>query len=92
MQQLIESRHQLNGPQRVIDGAAATLLTRDAARLRLFVDHGGLIQQIRERAQTGTGQPLLLRIYWFDGAPDRVPQPEHRRLRVMPRGTGMAYG
>ncbi|MCZ9341849.1 NYN domain-containing protein, partial [Streptomyces sp. TRM76130] len=29
----------------------------------------------------------LLRIYWFDGAPDRVPQPEHRRLRVMPRVT-----
>ncbi|MET7489507.1 NYN domain-containing protein [Streptomyces sp. NPDC005538] len=67
-------------------GAAATLLTGDAARSRLSVDHGGLIQQIRERAQTETGQPLL-RIYWFDGAPDRVPQPEHRRLRVMPRVT-----
>ncbi|MFD8609590.1 NYN domain-containing protein [Streptomyces sp. NPDC059631] len=67
-------------------GAAATLLTGDAARSRLSVDHAGLIQQIRERAQTETGQPLL-RIYWFDGAPDRVPQPEHRRLRVMPRVT-----
>jgi uncharacterized LabA/DUF88 family protein len=67
-------------------GAAATLLAGDAARSRLSVDHGGLIQQIRERAQTETGQPLL-RIYWFDGAPDRVPQPEHRRLRVMPRVT-----
>ncbi|MEU5241649.1 NYN domain-containing protein [Streptomyces lydicus] len=67
-------------------GAAATLLTGDAARARLSVDHAGLIQQIRERAQTETGQPLL-RIYWFDGAPDRVPQPEHRRLRVMPRVT-----
>lgn len=67
-------------------GAAATLLTGDAARSRLSVDHGGLIQQIRDRAQTETGQPLL-RIYWFDGAPDRVPQPEHRRLRVMPRVT-----
>ncbi|MDT0616365.1 NYN domain-containing protein [Streptomyces lancefieldiae] len=67
-------------------GAASTLLTGDAARSRLSVDHAGLIQQIRERAQTETGQPLL-RIYWFDGAPDRVPQPEHRRLRVMPRVT-----
>ncbi|MEV4868494.1 NYN domain-containing protein [Streptomyces syringium] len=67
-------------------GAAATLLTGDAARSRLSVDHAGLIQQIRDRAQTETGQPLL-RIYWFDGAPDRVPQPEHRRLRVMPRVT-----
>ncbi|MER5376270.1 NYN domain-containing protein [Streptomyces sp. NPDC002553] len=67
-------------------GAAATLLTGDAARSRLSIDHAGLIQQIRDRAQTETGQPLL-RIYWFDGAPDRVPQPEHRRLRVMPRVT-----
>ncbi|MEV8334259.1 NYN domain-containing protein [Streptomyces niveus] len=67
-------------------GAAATLLTGDAARSRLSVDYAGLIQQIRERAETETGQPLL-RIYWFDGAPDRVPQPEHRRLRVMPRVT-----
>ncbi|MCX4681307.1 NYN domain-containing protein [Streptomyces sp. NBC_01433] len=67
-------------------GAAATLLRGDAARSRLSVDHAGLIQQIRERAQTETEQPLL-RIYWFDGAPDRVPQPEHRRLRVMPRVT-----
>lgn len=67
-------------------GAAATLLTGDAARSRLAVDHAGLIKQISERAQTETKQPLL-RIYWFDGAPDRVPQPEHRRLRVMPRVT-----
>ncbi|MGC5266708.1 NYN domain-containing protein [Streptomyces cyaneofuscatus] len=67
-------------------GAAATLLRGDAARSRLSVDHAGLIQQIRDRAQTETGQSLL-RIYWFDGAPDRVPQPEHRRLRVMPRVT-----
>ncbi|MFJ6437872.1 NYN domain-containing protein [Streptomyces sp. NPDC091416] len=67
-------------------GAAATLLTGDAARSRLSVDYAGLIHRIRERAQLETGRPLL-RIYWFDGAPDRVPQPEHRRLRVMPRVT-----
>ncbi|MGW2425205.1 NYN domain-containing protein [Streptomyces sp. NPDC001709] len=67
-------------------GAAATLLTGDATRSRLSVDHGQLIDQIRHRAEADTGQTLL-RIYWFDGAPDRVPQPEHRRLRVMPRVT-----
>ncbi|MET9777983.1 NYN domain-containing protein [Streptomyces sp. NPDC006367] len=67
-------------------GAAATLLTGEATRSRLTVDHGQLIQQIRQRAEADTGQPLL-RIYWFDGAPERVPQPEHRRLRVMPRVT-----
>src|SRR5690606_19748230 len=53
---------------------------------RITVDHTALIQGLRERAESDTRQPLL-RIYWFDGAPDRVPQPEHRRLRVMPRVT-----
>jgi uncharacterized LabA/DUF88 family protein len=67
-------------------GAAATLLTGDATRSRLSVDHGKLIDRIRQRAEADTGQRLL-RIYWFDGAPDRVPQPEHRRLRVMSRVT-----
>lgn len=67
-------------------GAAATLLRGDAARSGLSVDHAGLIRQIRDRAETETDRPLL-RIYWFDGAPDRVPQPEHRRLRVLPRVT-----
>ncbi|MGY3056178.1 uncharacterized LabA/DUF88 family protein [Streptomyces sp. TE3672] len=67
-------------------GAAATLLRGDAARSRLSVDHAALIRQIRDRAEMETELPLL-RIYWFDGAPDRVPQPEHRRLRVLPRVT-----
>ncbi|MFF2776267.1 NYN domain-containing protein [Streptomyces sp. NPDC058052] len=67
-------------------GAAASLLAGEPARSRISVDHAGLVQQLRERAEAETGLPLL-RIYWFDGAPDRVPQPEHRRLRVMPRVT-----
>ena len=67
-------------------GAAASLLAGEPARSRITVDHAALIQGIRERAEAETAQPLL-RIYWFDGAPDRVPQPDHRRLRVMPRVT-----
>ncbi|MFF2568113.1 NYN domain-containing protein [Streptomyces sp. NPDC058084] len=67
-------------------GAAASLLAGEPARSRIAVDHAALIQQLRERAEADTRLPLL-RIYWFDGAPDRVPQPEHRRLRVMPRVT-----
>ncbi|MCX5390142.1 NYN domain-containing protein [Streptomyces sp. NBC_00094] len=67
-------------------GAAASLLAGEPARSRITVDHAALIQQLRERAEAETALPLL-RIYWFDGAPDRVPQPEHRRLRVMPRVT-----
>ncbi|MFE5888698.1 NYN domain-containing protein [Streptomyces sp. NPDC002285] len=67
-------------------GAAASLLAGEPSRSRIAVDHAALIQGLRERAESDTQQPLL-RIYWFDGAPDRVPQPEHRRLRVMPRVT-----
>ncbi|NJQ06706.1 NYN domain-containing protein [Streptomyces lonarensis] len=67
-------------------GAAASLLAGDPARARISVDHATLISALRERAREETGCELL-RIYWFDGAPDRVPQPEHRRLRVMPRVT-----
>ncbi|MFG2355843.1 NYN domain-containing protein [Streptomyces sp. NPDC048521] len=67
-------------------GAAASLLAGEPSRSRITVDHPALIQALRERAESETECPLL-RIYWFDGAPDRVPQPEHRRLRVMPRVT-----
>lgn len=67
-------------------GAAASLLAGEPSRSRITVDHAALIQGLRDRAESDTQQPLL-RIYWFDGAPDRVPQPEHRRLRVMPRVT-----
>ncbi|OII63982.1 NYN domain-containing protein [Streptomyces sp. CC53] len=67
-------------------GAAASLIAGEPARSRITVDHAALVQALREGAEADTRQPLL-RIYWFDGAPDRVPQPEHRRLRVMPRVT-----
>ncbi|HEY5836928.1 NYN domain-containing protein [Streptomyces sp.] len=67
-------------------GAAASLLAGEPSRSRIVVDHAAVVAGLRRRAELETGQPLL-RIYWFDGAPDRVPQPEHRRLRVMPRVT-----
>ncbi|MER5766830.1 NYN domain-containing protein [Streptomyces sp. NPDC001985] len=67
-------------------GAAASLLAGEPTRSRITVDHAALILGLRELAEADTERPLL-RIYWFDGAPDRVPQPEHRRLRVMPRVT-----
>ena len=67
-------------------GAAASLLAGESSRSRITVELGGLIGQLRERAEAETGLPLL-RIYWFDAAPDRRPLPEHRRLRVMPRVT-----
>ena len=67
-------------------GAAASLLVGEPARARVTVDHPVLIAALRERAEAETGLPLL-RVYWFDAAPDRRPLPEHRRLRVLPRVT-----
>ncbi|WP_370150163.1 NYN domain-containing protein [Streptacidiphilus sp. EB129] len=67
-------------------GAAASLLAGESSRSRIAVDHNELIGRLRERAEAETGLPLL-RIYWFDAAPDRRPMPDHRRLRVMPRVT-----
>ncbi|MFF7631760.1 NYN domain-containing protein [Kitasatospora sp. NPDC008050] len=67
-------------------GAAASLLAGEPARSRVTVDHTALIASLRDRAEEETGLPLL-RIYWFDAAPERRPMPEHRRLRVLPRVT-----
>jgi len=67
-------------------GAAASLLAGESSRSRIAVEHAELIRSLRERAEAETGLPLL-RIYWFDAAPDRRPMPEHRRLRVTPRVT-----
>ncbi|MEV7183581.1 NYN domain-containing protein [Kitasatospora sp. NPDC093102] len=67
-------------------GAAASLLAGDPSRSKVTVNHTALITALRERAEAETGLPLL-RIYWFDAAPDRRPMPEHRRLRVLPRVT-----
>ncbi|GAA0656218.1 NYN domain-containing protein [Kitasatospora atroaurantiaca] len=67
-------------------GAAASLLAGEPSRSRVTVDHTALIAALRERAEAETGLPLL-RIYWFDAAPERRPLPEHRRLRVLPRVT-----
>ncbi|GJF28740.1 NYN domain-containing protein [Kitasatospora sp. NE20-6] len=67
-------------------GAAASLLVGEPSRSRVTVDHTVLISALRERAEAETGLPLL-RVYWFDAAPDRRPLPEHRRLRVLPRVT-----
>ncbi|MGW2399994.1 NYN domain-containing protein [Kitasatospora sp. NPDC001664] len=67
-------------------GATANLLTGQPSRARLTVDHAALAAALAERAEAETGLPLL-RIYWFDAAPDRRSLPEHRRLRSLPRVT-----
>ena len=66
-------------------GAAASLLAGEPARSRITVDHAALIQGLRERAENDTEQRLL-RIYWFDGAPDR------RAAAGTPQAAGNAPG
>jgi hypothetical protein len=67
-------------------GAAASLLTGEASRDSIRPDFPALVKSITSRAATVTGLPVL-RVYWFDAAPDRVPLPEHRLLRALPRVT-----
>jgi uncharacterized LabA/DUF88 family protein len=67
-------------------GAAASLLTGEASRDSIRVDFPALVESITSRAATATRLPVL-RVYWFDAAPDRVPLPEHRLLRALPRVT-----
>src|SRR5262249_4402023 len=64
-------------------GATGTLLTGDADRSRLQVDYLGLVQALIAKAQNQTGLPML-RLLWYDGAPDSRPTAEHRALRVLP--------
>ncbi len=67
-------------------GAAASLLAGEPSRSRITVDDAALIQGLRERAESDTERPPP-RIYWFDAPPTAYRNPEHRRLRVMPRVT-----
>jgi uncharacterized LabA/DUF88 family protein len=52
----------------------------------LSVNYPDLVARLRERAAEATGLPVL-RVYWFDAAPNRIPLPEHRLLRALPRVT-----
>jgi len=55
------------------------LVVGQADRRRLLVDSGALIGALLERAaERFEGE--LLRLYWYDGARDRVPTPEQRSI------------
>lgn len=64
-------------------GAAATVLAEDRSRSSLTVDYPALVGAIIAEAEHRTGLPVL-RVLWYDGAPDALPTPEHRSLSVLP--------
>lgn len=64
-------------------GAAGTLVGGTPDRGTLQVDHPGLIQALIAEAQEQTGMPVM-RLLWYDGAPNSQPTQEHRALRVLP--------
>lgn len=64
-------------------GGAATLLSGDADRSALEIDHAALVSALIDEAEVRTGLPVL-RVLWYDAAPEARPQPEHRTLRTLP--------
>ena len=55
------------------------LLTAGAPGRRVRADRGQLVEALADLAVKDTGLPLL-RIYWYDAAPNRVPFPDQRDL------------
>lgn len=56
-----------------------SLLTAGAPGRRVRADRGQLVAALADLAVKDTGLPLL-RIYWYDAAPNRVPFPDQRDL------------
>lgn len=63
-------------------GAAGTLLG-SVDRSALEIDHPKLLIALIEEAQSQTGMPVL-RLLWYDGAPNSRPTPKHRSFRLRP--------
>ena len=55
------------------------LLTEGSPGRRVRADRPALVEALADRAVKDTGLPLL-RLYWYDAAPNRVPFPDQREL------------
>ena len=53
-------------------------------RAQMVVDYAGLINLILERSSDLMGSKELLRLYWFDASPNRVPMKEHLTISEVP--------
>lgn len=59
--------------------SAKVLLTEGSAGRRVRADRPALVEALADLAVKDTGLPLL-RLYWYDAAPNRVPFPDQREL------------
>ena len=75
--------------------SAKTLLTESGSGRKVRADRAALVEALADLAVKDTGLPLL-RVYWYDAAPNRVPSggppiavrrsPSSRRSGTTPSG------
>lgn len=53
-------------------------------RSEIQLDHKGLIEFLKKTTSEFARDRELLRVYWYDAAPDRVPTPEHLKIAEVP--------
>ena len=53
-------------------------------RNQMVVDNAGLVRLILERASSVMEFKELLRLYWYDASPNRVPTQEHLQISELP--------
>ncbi|HEX5018949.1 MAG TPA: NYN domain-containing protein [Actinomycetes bacterium] len=63
--------------------SAKALLTESGSGRKVRADRPALVEALADLAVKDTGLPLL-RVYWYDAAPNRVPFPDQRELGRLP--------
>ncbi len=53
-------------------------------RSNVKIDYRDLINMIKSYSKKMANDRELLRVYWYDAAPDRVPTKEHQKINVLP--------
>ena len=70
--------------------AAGTLIHGTTARRELLLNHGALRDHLESFGRDETGSSML-RLYWYDAAPNRMPTPEHEHIANL-RGVQLRLG
>lgn len=66
----------------LLEAVASLLGGPDSGRRDFRADYSGLSETLRSRAKWVTELPVL-RIYWYDAAPERRPSREHREIAML---------
>ncbi|MDA8261600.1 MAG: NYN domain-containing protein [Actinomycetota bacterium] len=53
-------------------------------RANVAMDYSGMVATVKRFAATFAPGRELLRVYWYDAAPDRIPTREHQRIAQIP--------